>query len=104
MAGSCQIVDVWQSNMYEAFRTIRSVVRQYPYIAMDTEFPGVVAKPIGTFKSNTEFTYQMIRCNVDMLKLIQLGLSFMNDKVHFGIIFREAISARFDNLIFAEYF
>lgn len=80
LASSCQIVDVWQSNMYEAFRTIRSVVRQYPYIAMDTEFPGVVAKPIGTFKSNTEFTYQMIRCNVDMLKLIQLGLSFMNDK------------------------
>ena len=49
---------------------------------MDTEFPGVVAKPIGTFKSTTEFTYQMIRCNVDMLKLIQLGLSFMNDKVN----------------------
>ena len=67
--------------MYEAFNCIRQVVRLYPYIAMDTEFPGVVAKPIGTFKSNTEFTYQMIRCNVDMLKLIQLGLSFMNDKV-----------------------
>ena len=67
--------------MYEEFRNIRQVVRQYPYIAMDTEFPGVVAKPIGTFKSNTEFTYQMIRINVDLLKLIQLGLSFMNDKV-----------------------
>lgn len=78
--GTHQICDVWQCNMYEEFRNIRQVVRHYPYIAMDTEFPGVVAKPIGTFKSNTEFTYQMIRCNVDMLKLIQLGLSFMNDK------------------------
>lgn len=77
---SSQIRDVWALNLYEEFTNIRQVIRDYPYIAMDTEFPGVVAKPIGTFKSNTEFTYQMIRCNVDMLKLIQLGLSFMNDK------------------------
>ena len=50
---------------------------------MDTEFPGVVAKPIGNFRSSSEFTYQLIRCNVDMLKLIQLGLSFMNERVSF---------------------
>lgn len=78
--GSSQICDVWQCNLYHAFADIRNVVKNYPYIAMDTEFPGVVAQPIGIFKSNTEFTYQMIRCNVDMLKLIQLGLSFMNDE------------------------
>jgi CCR4-NOT transcription complex subunit 7/8 len=43
---------------------------------MDTEFPGVVARPVGNFKNSGEYHYQMLRCNVDMLKLIQLGLTF----------------------------
>ena len=45
----------------------------------DTEFPGVVAKPIGEFTSNADFQYQLLRCNVDLLKIIQLGLSFFDD-------------------------
>lgn len=54
---------------------IRDILEDYPYIAMDTEFPGVVARPVGDY-SQTEITYQTLRVNVDMLKLIQLGLSF----------------------------
>eukprot|EP00966_Prymnesium_polylepis_P127526 2949632-Prymnesium_polylepis.1 len=47
---------------------------------MDTEFPGVVARPIGTFKSSSDFHYQTLRCNVDLLKIIQLGLTFCNEE------------------------
>ncbi len=46
---------------------------------MDTEFPGVVAKPIGVFKNAADFNYQALRCNVDLLKLIQLGLTFADE-------------------------
>ena len=46
----------------------------------DTEFPGVVAKPIGSFKSSSDFHYQTLRCNVDLLKIIQLGLTFSTDE------------------------
>ena len=28
-----------------------------------------VARPVGTFKDQSDFHYHMLRCNVDMLKL-----------------------------------
>jgi len=55
-------------------------VEEYNYVAMDTEFPGVVARPIGDFRTNSDYHYQLLRCNVDMLKVIQLGLTFMDNK------------------------
>jgi CCR4-NOT transcription complex subunit 7/8 len=42
----------------------------------DTEFPGVVARPVGSFRSGREYAYRALKLNVDMLKLIQLGLTF----------------------------
>jgi CCR4-NOT transcription complex subunit 7/8 len=47
---------------------------------MDTEFPGVVVRPLGTFKSSAEYHYQTLRSNVNILKLIQLGLTFSNEE------------------------
>ena len=37
-----------------------------------------VARPIGEFKSTSDYQYQLLRCNVDLLKIIQLGLTFFN--------------------------
>ena len=34
----------------------------HPYLAMDTEFPGVVARPVGNFKNSGEYHYQTLRC------------------------------------------
>lgn len=50
------------------------------FLLQDTEFPGVVARPIGEFRSNADYQYQLLRCNVDLLKIIQLGLTFMNEQ------------------------
>jgi CCR4-NOT transcription complex subunit 7/8 len=56
-------------------RNIREVVEKYPYVAMDTEFPGVVAKPV-TEAYTSDYHYKSLKVNVDLLKIIQLGLSF----------------------------
>ena len=42
---------------------------------MDTEFPGVIANPVGQFKSKEDFNYQQLVTNVNVLKLIQVYIT-----------------------------
>jgi len=74
------IRDVWADNMESEFAILREVIVNFPYVSMDTEFPGVVARPIGNFKSPGDFYYQTVRCNVELLKIIQLGLTLCNEE------------------------
>merc|ERR1712226_301364 len=76
----CGIREVWAHNMDEEFKTICQIIQTFPFVAMDTEFPGVVARPIGESKSTADYQYQLLRCNVDLLKIIQLGLTFQDEK------------------------
>mmetsp|Transcript_16893 Transcript_16893/g.19171 ORF Transcript_16893/g.19171 Transcript_16893/m.19171 type:complete len:340 (-) Transcript_16893:1968-2987(-) len=79
-----EIRDVWKDNLHEEMKIIRDVVVNYPYVAMDTEFPGVVARPIGSFHDSVDYSYQTLRCNVDLLKLIQLGIAFADEDGNFA--------------------
>jgi CCR4-NOT transcription complex subunit 7/8 len=84
--GDHMIIDVWAHNLQEELDKIVEMVaemtesddcdNEYCFIAMDTEFPGVVARPLGCFKSPHDYHYQTLKCNVDLLKIIQLGLCF----------------------------
>ncbi|KAL6563167.1 ccr4 associated factor [Orobanche minor] len=77
---SIQIRDVWADNLDQEFALIQEIVDDYPFIAMDTEFPGVVLRPLGNFKNSSDYHYQTLKDNVDLLKLIQLGLTFSDEK------------------------
>lgn len=72
-----EIRDVWAANLDSEMEIIRELVEKYKYVAMDTEFPGVVARPVGDVG---DMQYQTLRCNVDMLKLIQLGISLVDEE------------------------
>ncbi|KAI3437196.1 Poly(A)-specific ribonuclease [Psidium guajava] len=77
---SIHIREVWNDNLEQEFELIRAIVDDYPYIAMDTEFPGVALRPVGSFKSLNDYHYQTLKDNVNLLKLIQLGLTFSDEK------------------------
>lgn len=79
-SNSIQIREVWSDNLEEEFTKIQKIVDDFTYVAMDTEFPGIVLRPVGNFRSSYDYHYQTLKDNVDMLKLIQLGLTFSDDK------------------------
>ncbi|CAM8895292.1 unnamed protein product [Rhodiola kirilowii] len=78
-SNSIMIREVWNENLESEFALIREIVDDFPYCAMDTEFPGIVLRPVGDFKHINEFNYQTLKENVDMLKLIQIGLTFSDE-------------------------
>lgn len=72
--------EVWANNLEEEIKNLIEALEDYKFVAMDTEFPGIVAEPIGTFRSRNDHYYQSLRCNVDLLNIIQLGVTLFDDK------------------------
>ncbi|OHT09737.1 CAF1 family ribonuclease containing protein [Tritrichomonas foetus] len=83
MTEDFSIRDVWAHNLEQEMAIISDLLDDYPYVAMDTEFPGVIAKPIGQFSSQESFNYHLMRCNVDFLKIIQIGITLGDGRGNF---------------------
>ena len=73
----CIIKEVYSDNLKEEIKKISSLIEEYNYIGMDTEFPGIV---YNLAQIENDFYYKTMKKNVDSLKLIQLGITLTNDK------------------------
>ncbi|XP_016438303.1 putative CCR4-associated factor 1 homolog 9 [Nicotiana tabacum] len=72
-----KIREVWANNLKSEFALISTVIDQYPFVSMDTEFPGVIYKhsPRKHAPLSTADKYTLLKWNVDALNIIQLGIT-----------------------------
>lgn len=77
------IREVWKQNLESEFHSLRTFINDKTsnvYIAVHQEIPGIVARPVGTFKSASDYHFQTLRANSDLLNLIQLSLCIIKIK------------------------
>lgn len=79
-----EIRDVWSHNLEYEFGLIRSSIDDFPFVAMDTEFPGVLFRQIDGYPYTKHLSsathYSLLKQNVDALKIIQLGLTLADSQ------------------------
>jgi CCR4-NOT transcription complex subunit 7/8 len=71
------IREVYVDNFVEEMKNISKLIGKYNYLAMDTEFPGIVYQ----CQQNTrDAYYRAVKQNVDKLKLIQMGITLSDEE------------------------
>ncbi|GAV62734.1 CAF1 domain-containing protein [Cephalotus follicularis] len=80
------IREVWSDNLESEFELIRHVIDDFPFISMDTEFPGIVFRPPVEptkpyfHQRKPSDHYNFLKSNVDALNLIQVGLTLSDSQ------------------------
>ena len=74
------IIEVYEDNFIQEMKNLTSLIKEYNYIGMDTEYPGIV---YSLSSLTDDFYYKSLKINVDSLKLIQLGITLSNEKGEF---------------------
>jgi CCR4-NOT transcription complex subunit 7/8 len=87
------IKEVYLDNFIEELNKISKLIERYKYIAMDTEFPGILHQPTN---NSREANYKSIKKNVDSLKLIQVGITICDEYGNYPVNSTWQFNLKFD--------
>lgn len=88
------IKEVWSYNVEPEFNALRSFVNDKTarvFLLIHQEIPGVVARPVGTFKTSADYHFQTLRSNLDLLNIIQMSfcaVKVVNNEVSNSVIWQ----------------
>jgi CCR4-NOT transcription complex subunit 7/8 len=68
-----EIRDVWATNLEQEFLIISDLVPHFPYIGMDTEFPGFLVRGLQSTSEAQRYHIQAV--NVNLTRIIQVGVT-----------------------------
>ncbi|EOX98033.1 Polynucleotidyl transferase, putative [Theobroma cacao] len=73
---------VFAEDLEREFALIRSAIDKYPFVSMDTEFPGTIFKQDKNLihQADPAINYLFMKSNVDALRIIQLGLTLADSQ------------------------
>ena len=75
---SLTLTQVWAENLEKEMDVITRFIDDEPCtVAVSVLFPGTIMVPMGAY-TPSEFHYQVVQCNVEMVKPIQMGLAIQN--------------------------
>jgi CCR4-NOT transcription complex subunit 7/8 len=78
---SVNIREVWSHNLESEISLIRDLIDDFPFVGMDTEFPGVTIRVVLPPDITLSYVnYQSLRANCDLQHMIQLGLALSDEK------------------------
>ncbi|KAH7420955.1 hypothetical protein KP509_13G032200 [Ceratopteris richardii] len=78
---SVRIRDVWRCNAAAEFKLIGNLKQEFSTIVIDTEFPGSLKLDFlcSEQDSNEDSIYRTLKENVNMMKLIQVGITLVDN-------------------------
>mmetsp|Transcript_61274 Transcript_61274/g.126576 ORF Transcript_61274/g.126576 Transcript_61274/m.126576 type:complete len:290 (-) Transcript_61274:1967-2836(-) len=75
-----KIRNIWKDDLDKIKNDISELIESYSHVAMDTEFPGIVTHPEIDSEKKSECSYEILKLNVDLLNIIQIGFTFATDE------------------------
>ncbi|KAK9457393.1 ribonuclease H-like domain-containing protein [Dipodascopsis uninucleata] len=90
-------INVWRYNFHKELDVIGNLVDQFNFIRVESQVSDLPCEPIGNFSDRVDHTYQRMRCNVDMVKLLRLSfvLSTEHNEYPQGIQYKWVFNFKF---------
>lgn len=87
-----QVRPITAANLDAQADLIHSLLPRFPFVAVDTEYPGTVHRPAAGRRDGqvtADERYALVKANVDELPIVQLGMTLCDDQGRLPVVLDE---------------